>query len=493
MNRHASLPKAISGATLVHLEQLIDGFTAGAILMDPSGVIIWSNTAARAMHGVATTEELGRTADEYCQLFSLRHRNQHRLRTREYPIMRLLAGEAFPDMIVEVRKLGDDDPRWVHKVRDVVMDDGDGEPDCLALVIEDASALYEAEDRFERMFNANPAPALIMRLADQRFIRVNQGFLEMTGVTRDAVVGRTMFEFDILKQAEKREVAKSRIAAGETVPQMEADLTLADGSDKLVIVAGQPIEVGDEPCMLFTFADLEPRRRAEKALRGNEDRFVQLFRFAPLAIAVTSEDGQRMVEANDAFAHLTGYTSVEALGRSPDELGLWENASERDRIMAALRDHSGVRSCDVRIVSKQGGSLDCLLSAEALTIREERCVIWFYQDITARRHTEIELIEAIEAVMKDTSWFSRTVMEKLANLRRADRGSPPAQVGELTPREREVLELICDGLDDRAITEKLSVSQNTVRNHVTRIYAKIGVNRRSAAVVWARERGLAGR
>ena len=42
-----------------------------------------------------------------------------------------------------------------------------------------------------------------------------------------------------------------------------------------MVVAGQPIEVGDEPCMLFTFADLEPRRKAETALRHSEERFAK--------------------------------------------------------------------------------------------------------------------------------------------------------------------------------------------------------------------------
>jgi DNA-binding NarL/FixJ family response regulator len=55
-----------------------------------------------------------------------------------------------------------------------------------------------------------------------------------------------------------------------------------------------------------------------------------------------------------------------------------------------------------------------------------------------------------------------------------------------------VLELICQGLEDGAIAEKLGLSRNTVRNHVARLYGKIGVNRRSAAVVWARERGMGG-
>ncbi|UZK67935.1 LuxR C-terminal-related transcriptional regulator [Sphingomonas sp. M1-B02] len=60
----------------------------------------------------------------------------------------------------------------------------------------------------------------------------------------------------------------------------------------------------------------------------------------------------------------------------------------------------------------------------------------------------------------------------------------------MSPREREVLELICQDKDDSAIAEALGLSPNTVRNHIARLYAKIRVNRRSAAVIWARERGI---
>ena len=134
------LPRAVTSATLYHLEQLIDGASFGSILIDPAGVILWSNAAARTMHGVATTADLGATADDYCRRFSLSYRNHHRLQARDYPIMRLLAGEPFDDVVVDVMPKGDDAPRWTHKVRDVVMSDDDGEPDCLALVIEDASA-----------------------------------------------------------------------------------------------------------------------------------------------------------------------------------------------------------------------------------------------------------------------------------------------------------------------------------------------------------------
>ena len=487
----APLPTSLAGGTLRHLEQLIDGLTNGVVLIDLSGTIIWCNDAALAMHGVATADDLGGTADEYVKRFVLTLPNGQRLIGREYPVMRVLAGESFPDLVVRVAAAGSDEARWTHHVRDVVMTGDDDDPDCLALVFQDLSEQSEAEARFEAMFQANPAPALIMRLADQRFVRANRGFLEMTGHARTEVIGRSIYEFDVLNGAERLDLAKRRLAEGRTVPQMEAELPLPDGQTKLVILAGQLIEIADDKCMLFTFADLEPRRKAERSLRDSEAHFSALFRMAPVAMALTSPDGHRMIEGNDAFWQLTGYTAAGFLGRAAGDPELWEDVQERNAVEAEIERSGGLRNRDVRLLDATGQPVDCLLSAERMVMKGERCTLWLFQDITARRSSELDLVNAIETVMKDASWFSRSVMDKLATLRNprgAEKSRPPA---ELTAREREILGLICEGLDDKAIAEKLSLSSNTVRNHVASVYAKIGVNRRAAAVLWARERGLA--
>jgi PAS domain S-box-containing protein len=223
------LPRVLTGNTLLHLEQLISGLTAGVILVDLSGTILWANDAALAMHGVGKLEDLGATADEYATRFSLSLRNGHRLASRDYPIMQILAGETIPDLIVEVATRGAQEARWTHHIRDVLLTGDDDEPDCLALVIQDVSEQFEAEERFEAMFQANPAPALILRLADQRFARVNTGFLEMTGYARTAIVGRSLYDLDILNGAKMLVLAKERLAAGKTIPQMEAELPLRAG------------------------------------------------------------------------------------------------------------------------------------------------------------------------------------------------------------------------------------------------------------------------
>jgi DNA-binding CsgD family transcriptional regulator len=163
----------------------------------------------------------------------------------------------------------------------------------------------------------------------------------------------------------------------------------------------------------------------------------------------------------------------------------------RNEVEQEIDRAGGVRNRDIRLLDVENKPIDCLLSAERMQIKGEHCTLWLFQDISARRHSELELVEAIEAVMKDASWFSRSIMDKLANLRNPRGTEPPKEVLDLTPREREVLGLICEGLEDKVIVERLGLSANTVRNHVASIYAKIGVNRRPAAIVWARERGLA--
>ncbi len=476
------------------LQQIIVGLSDGIVLVGTNRKILWANDAALAMHGVKRSADLGATAREYCRRFRLRYRNQRPVERGKYPIERVAAGETFSDVIVEVRRPRDPDSLWFHSIRSLVIGDDGDTPDYGVLVIKDETERFLAEERFESTFNANPAPAIICRLSDRCYVKVNAGFLELTGYTRKAVIGASFERIDVLSDAAQRDLALERFKEGRTVPQMEACLPLPGGGYKFVIVAGEPLTIADEACLLFTFADLDPRRKAETALRQSEERFATSFRLSPVPAVIYRLEGLKLLDVNEAFKAMSGYQEAEAVGRSAADLRLWADRSAQRRFEQALEQTGSVRMVDLQMRTKDETLVDCLVSADTVTINDETCVLCVIQDITDRKRSEDELIKAIETVMADTSWFSRSIVEKLASLRQTSRPrAHGADLDELTSRERDVLGLICQGLSDADMSETLRLSRNTIRNHISSLYQKIGVNRRGTAIIWARERGITGK
>ena len=132
-------------------------------------------------------------------------------------------------------------------------------------------------------------------------------------------------------------------------------------------------------------------------------------------------------------------------------------------------------------------AVDCLISAETLNIGGTSTLVCVIQE---RQSTECEVTTAMESVLADTSSFARSVIERLRTLRFASSAPAMQDLDVLTDREREILGLICQGKSDLEMSTELKVSHYTVRNHVASLYRKIGVNRRSAAILWVRERGI---
>lgn len=94
------------------------------------------------------------------------------------------------------------------------------------------------------------------------------------------------------------------------------------------------------------------------------------------------------------------------------------------------------------------------------------------------------IVEAVRGVAAgQRGWLSRGIAAP------APRAPEPAS---LSAREREVLGLIAEGLDNATVARRLFLSESTVKNHVTNIYDKIAVRTRAEAVAWAWRHGLVG-
>jgi DNA-binding NarL/FixJ family response regulator len=110
-----------------------------------------------------------------------------------------------------------------------------------------------------------------------------------------------------------------------------------------------------------------------------------------------------------------------------------------------------------------------------------------------KRASPEELIAAIHTVAAGEALLAPSVTQRVID-RLAERpliGSPTdARLDELTPREREVLELIAQGLSNREIAAALIVEETTVKTHVKRVLMKLGARDRVQAVILAYELGV---
>ena len=108
-----------------------------------------------------------------------------------------------------------------------------------------------------------------------------------------------------------------------------------------------------------------------------------------------------------------------------------------------------------------------------------------------------EIVAAVRVVANGDALLApaitRTVIEEFAR-RHPDAPSPPLReppaLDELTPREREVLDLLARGLSNPEICDRLVVSEATTKTHVARILQKLGLRDRIQAVIYAYESGL---
>ena len=70
--------------------------------------------------------------------------------------------------------------------------------------------------------------------------------------------------------------------------------------------------------------------------------------------------------------------------------------------------------------------------------------------------------------------------------------SAPDPLEGVSPREREVLSLLLDGLPNKLIARRLEISEKTVKSHLTSVFRRLGVTDRVQAILWAERRGLRG-
>lgn len=130
----------------------------------------------------------------------------------------------------------------------------------------------------------------------------------------------------------------------------------------------------------------------------------------------------------------------------------------------------------------------CVLSMRQQPEMMQCCLAAGAEGYIIKDVTPPELIRAVKIVAAGETYVDPRIAGDL--LRRRSRSNGRADINELSIRETEVIRLIAEGLSNKEISARLSLSEKTIKNHVSRIFSKLNIYARTQAAVHAIKMGL---
>ena len=169
---------------------------------------------------------------------------------------------------------------------------------------------------------------------------------------------------------------------------------ISDGSyrwmrDELRLVRD---EMGEVTLIVGYWADITEGKQAQVALLQSEDRYRTAFRTSPDAININRLADGLYLDVNDGFLSLTGMTRDEVIGRTSQELNIWRNMADRQRLVDALQRDGFCSNLEADFVLKDGSVKTALMSARMLTLDGVPAILSISRDISERKRSE-QLIE----------------------------------------------------------------------------------------------------
>lgn len=155
----------------------------------------------------------------------------------------------------------------------------------------------------------------------------------------------------------------------------------------LLIVLGA-CAAGGRTLMDAVLAGHARERALSGALARSEERMDKVFRSSQNAIVVSRVTDSQYLDVNDAYLNMFGYERQEVIGRKALELGIWEDARERERFVRDASQRGGARGFDTRLRRKSGEVFEAQLSAERLEIEGAEWLVVSVADVSAQRHAQ---------------------------------------------------------------------------------------------------------
>lgn len=262
-------------------------------------------------------------------------------------------------------------------------------------------ALRLSEQKFASVFHHCPDIIVLAQRADGRLLAVNSTFEQQIGLPASKALGKTSTELGLWGEPGMGPKMLARLQ-GESLDNIEIPLNRRDGSHFIGLLSAQHIVLDDTPALVVVVRNITQVKQTQEQLRVSEEKFAKAFHASPDGMLITRVSDGRLLEVNEGFTRITGYDRDEVAERSTLSLGLWANADDRNVLLKAAEQVSGVQDFTAQIRTRDGSLRLCELSAHRITIGNDDCLLTIARDITERQQMQ-EKLQLAATVFESTA------------------------------------------------------------------------------------------
>ncbi|QPF75981.1 PAS domain S-box protein [Roseateles sp. DAIF2] len=252
-------------------------------------------------------------------------------------------------------------------------------------------AVAATETRYRELFRRSPSPLVLHRWG--RVLDANPAAMAMFGYTqRSSMIGQDLFSHYEPGDDERARQRSAKIEAmpiGGMLPMAEFKLRTLSRRRRLVQATSVRVEAASGAATLSFFIDQTEASRAQDALRRSEGLLSHLVATSPDVITLTEMSSGRYAMVNKTFETLSGYSAEEVLGRTSDDLGIWQNQGERERVVRGVREHGRVSELPANFVTKNGEVISMVLSAAPFNMDGQAYLVVNARDVTESERTRL--------------------------------------------------------------------------------------------------------
>jgi PAS domain S-box-containing protein len=253
--------------------------------------------------------------------------------------------------------------------------------------------IQESEKRFRTIFESAPYSMVITRLSDGRYMDANTAFLDRMNIRRENLLKLSPNDVGTFPEAYQEEIFL-KIKARRNIHNLETQVQRPDGTTGHILYSGGLIALDGEPCILSMTVDITELKQAQEELRRSKEMFSRLFQLSPDIITLARLEDGILIEINETFSRITGYSRDEALGKSTLDLGIFAAPQRRTELVEALRQGGQVENFEFTMRHRDGHTLQCSLSARLMTIDDTPCILAITRDITHLRAMQDSMVQS---------------------------------------------------------------------------------------------------